>query len=453
MIKHNVINELLRWRCSKGRKPLILRGARQVGKTFTVKTFAKEQYKNFYQLNLEKIEHQNLFLKVTDAKTQLLILESYFGQKIDPSSSLIFIDEIQHSKNAIQMLRYFYEELPAIHLIAAGSLLEVLLRELEVSFPVGRVQYLYMHPTTFGEYLNTFEEKIFKELFTLEKDAKVTDQQHQIYLSKVQDYALIGGMPEPLVKFSLSKSFLDAEDSFNSLVQSYFDDINKYASGEAAKYIRHVLYSLPPYVGQEIIYKNFGGSSYGSREISNAFETLELVGLLSRVFSARSVATPIVSNYRKRPKLLHLDIGLVNFSLKQRRPFFYGLATGNMENVYKGGIAEQFVGQAFLALENRTKLQANYWYRDSVGSKAEVDFIIEYQGELVPIEVKNSNEQFLRSLYSFVDESHKNRTPCKQGIRIGSSPFRRDKATTPNGNTFELVQIPFYLVWRMKELL
>lgn len=452
-IQRNIYNELQEWKRSSKRKPLIIRGARQTGKTFAVNSFAKENYKYFFQLNLEKEEHRRLFESVTDAEKLLRILETYFAQKIELRESLIFIDEIQHSKNALQMLRYFYEELPDLHVIAAGSLLEILLRELELSFPVGRVQYLHMHPVTFDEYLKTFEEKIYHELAELELNSPLEKVQHQIYMEKVQEYALIGGMPEMLTSFAERRSLVDAEEVYESLMQSFFDDISKYATGESAKYIRHVLYSLPPHIGQEIVYKGFGGSVYGSREISQAFETLEVVGLLTRIHSARSVALPLVSNFRKRAKLIYLDIGLANFALKQKRPFFVGLGESPLENVYKGAIAEQFVGQSIISSRITREEKPSYWYRDKAGSTAEVDFLIQHGDELLPIEVKNSNENFLRSLHIFIDESCTSNSPCKTGIRVGTRPLALEKQTTKADTTFSLMHVPFYLVWRLENLL
>jgi uncharacterized protein len=433
-------------------KPLIIRGARQTGKTFIVREFAKENYKYFFQLNLEKEEHKRLFENDTDAKKQLRILETYFAQKIVDHESLIFIDEIQNSKSAIQMLRYFFEELPNLHIIAAGSLLEIMLKELDLSFPVGRVQYLYMHPVTFDEYLKTFEEKIYQELSNIDTDSKIEEIQHRIYLEKVQEYALIGEMPEMLTTYLSRKSLVDAESVYESLTQSFFDDISKYSNGESAKYIRHVLYTLPANIGQEIIYKGFGGSAYGSREMSQAFETLELVGLLSRVISARSVALPLVSNFRKRTKLIYLDIGLANFALKQKQPFFFGLSKTALENVYKGGIAEQFVGQSLISCGIENNKKPHYWYRDKAGSTAEVDFLVAANNQLIPLEVKNSNEKLMRSLQLFIDESYINKSSCRLAIRAGVKPLALEMQLTREGNRYNLMHLPFYLFWRLENL-
>ena len=448
MIKRNILTELSAWTRSDSRKPLVLRGARQIGKTFVIREFAKTKFENFFELNLEKEHELRLFQSVTDARKQISILEAYFGKTIDPSNSLLFIDEIQHSKIAVQMLRYFSEELPSLPVIVAGSLLDVVLKESEVVFPVGRVQYLYMHPVTFDEFLKTYYPKNHEELSQISIRTEIPLALHDLYTMRVQEYSLIGGMPEAIVTYQKNKKIVEVDSVFQSLVQGFYDDINKYAKGAELNYIRHVLYSLPPFVGTEIFYKGFGGSNYGSREMMAAFQKLEDVGLLHRIHSSRSVALPIISNLRKRAKLIALDMGIINFLLKQRESF---LGTQYLENVYKGSIAEQFVAQSLIDRELLITSKPNYWYRDKKGSTAEVDFLIEYAGALLPIEVKNSNDGFLRSMQSFIDESQKTGIACKLGVRVSPQVLKTEIHTTPKGLDFKVINLPFYLVWRVSD--
>lgn len=182
-----------------------------------------------------------------------------------------------------------------------------------------------------------------------------------------------------------------------------------------------------------------------------AFQKLEDVGLLNRVYSSRSITLPIVSNQRKRAKLITLDIGIVNYILKQRKEF---LGKEILGNIYKGSIAEQFIGQALIGRELKTTFKPNYWYRDKAGATAEVDFLIMSEDLLIPIEVKNSNEILLRSMESFVDESFENKTQCKLGVQISANSLRIEKRKTSKGRKFDVVNVPFYVGWRVaKELI
>ena len=208
------------------------------------------------------------------------------------------------------------------------------------------------------------------------------------------------------------------------------------------------VYSIPYFVGKEITYKGFGGSNYGSREMTQAFQILEEVGLLNRIYSSRSIALPIVSNQRKRAKLIALDIGMTNFVIKQRKPF---LGESIIENIYKGSIAEQFVGQTLIGQESKLVFKPNYWYRDKSGSTAEVDFLIELQGTLLPIEVKNSDEKQVRSIESFIDESRVNGINTEVCIRISANQLKINNQQTPKSNRFKLIDVPFYLAWKIRD--
>lgn len=451
MIKRSIFNVLTKWSDRAGRKPLLVRGGRQVGKTWAVKEFGKQRFKNVVELNFEREADRRLFQSVGDIQTQINTVASARGQAIVPGETLLFLDEIQGSAIAIQQLRYFYEDFPQLHVIAAGSLLEAILPEIEVDFPVGRVEYAHMHPLTFPEFLEALgHDKWRSDLNALTLNERPEAALHEIWLKAVLEYALIGGMPEIVAAYAKNRNLSDLDSVYDALTQGFFDDIGKYATRGQATYLRHVLQHVPAFVGLQISYAGFGESAYGSRAMAAAFQKLEQVYLLSLVRSSRSLQPPISSNLRKFPKLLHLDIGLVNFNLKQRHEL---LLHKSLEAVYRGQIAEQLVGQTLLARQPGKRAPVNFWYRDQEAATAELDYVIALENsatgsEIVGIEVKSGSAGTLRSLHQFVVESK-----VKRAVRISSAPLGIETVQAADGSPYRLISIPFYLAHRIEELL
>lgn len=441
MIERQILNELRKWRQRSNRKPLILRGARQVGKTTIVNEFAKE-YDVFLKLNLEKNADKTLFERYETINELIVAIHLYNEKKIEKRPTLLFIDEIQNSPKAVAMLRYFYEEANHIHVIAAGSLLESLLNTQHISFPVGRVEYLAMRPCSFLEFMNGIGESFDANLIqSLQADAV-----HERIIQRFNNYTLVGGMPAAIVQYAENRDILSVASIYESLIESYKEDAEKYAANDTiAKIIRHILQVGWAYAGETISFEKFGGSNFKSREMGTAFRTIEKAMLLELVYPTSETKLPILSDFRKKPKLIWLDTGLVNFASKIQQEVF---SVQNIQDAWRGKIAEHIVAQELITLNTLVSTKRNFWRRDKEGSDAEVDFIIIIDGKIIPIEVKSGHNAHLRSLHFFMDQ-----TPHTIAVRIWSNPLSVDRVKTPSGKEFKLINVPFYYVGVLEKVL
>ena len=441
MIERLIINELRAWRIRANRKPLILRGARQVGKTTIVNEFAKE-YSVFLKLNLEKERDKYLFERYDNVSELLIAIHLYNAKKNESKPTLLFIDEIQNSPKAVAMLRYFYEEANHIHVIAAGSLLESLLNTQHISFPVGRVEYMAMRPCSFLEFLNGIGETFDAELIT----SLAVNPVHERVMQHFNNYALVGGMPAAIVQYAEQRDILSVAPIYQSLLESYKDDAEKYASNDTStKVIRHILETGWAYAGETVSFEKFGGSNYKSREMGIAFRTIEKALLLELVYPTSETKLPILSDFRKKPKLIWLDTGLVNFAANIQKEVF---SVQNIQDAWRGKIAEHIVAQELLIINSLISAKRSYWRRNKEGSDAEVDFIVAFDGKIIPIEVKSGNNSHLRSLHLFMDQ-----TPHTTAVRVWSQALSVDSVKTPTGKEFKLINMPFYYLGVLEKIL
>ena len=440
MFKRLVDTELEKWSKSATRKPLVLRGARQVGKTTLVKRFASN-FDQFIHLNLEKPEHKTLFESNHTFADLVEALFFTFNKKRNAGRTLIFIDEIQSSAEAIRQLRYFYEDTPDLYVIAAGSLLETLLNS-GVSFPVGRVEYLAVRPCSFLEFLEANGETasvevVEKAVFPVFAHAKLIDWFHK--------YTLVGGMPEVVQQYSEHKDVVALSKTYQSLLGGYTDDVEKYAKNPGmVQHIRHILRTGFAYAGERIKFEKFGNAEYRSREMGEAFRTLEKTMLLSLVYPTVSRQLPVLANYKKSPRLLWLDTGLVNFASGIQRVVFMA---DDIEAAWKGRIAEHVVGQELLAYNTDVLYQRYFWTREEKNATAEVDFVIPVKGQLIPVEVKSGEKGTLKSLHLFM--ANANHTTA---VRISSMPYSKETIQLEN-KTYQLYNIPFYGISQIEKVL
>ncbi|MDR1631568.1 MAG: AAA family ATPase [Dysgonamonadaceae bacterium] len=434
MIQRKAIAYLQEWKERSDRKPLVLRGARQVGKTTLVVEFAK-QYDVFLHLNLEKNAEWNLFEQYDEVNE---LIQAIFLQKkqiMNGGSVLLFIDEIQNSPKAVAILRYFYEEAGHIHVIAAGSLLETIIDVRKISFPVGRVEYLAIRPCSFLEFLNGINNDFDAELIQNLKAAPVHDRIIKLF----NDYALVGGMPAAISKYAENQDILALKRVYDSLLQSYKDDIEKYTKNTTTiKIIREILETGWLSAGSIITFEKFGGTDFSSKEMSLAFQTIQKAMLLELVFPTSNTRMPLSPNRRQRPKLIWIDTGLVNFVAGIQQEVF---SVKNIQDVWRGKIAEQITAQELLTLNDSMLAKRIFWKRDKQGSEAEVDFIYPYNGLAIPVEVKSGHNSKLKSLHLFMDEA-----PHNFAVRVWSQPLSVDKVSTSTGKSFNLINLPFYYI-------
>lgn len=422
------------WKNKPSRKPLVVRGARQVGKTTVIKQFGK-QFDLFIYLNLELLADRRLFeqnLSVTDCFQSILL-----NKKIsrEPAQTvLIFIDEIQKSSAAVALLRYFYEECPDIHVIAAGSLLETLI-DTEISFPVGRVEYVYLYPVTFEEFLLALQEQTCFDLI----QTNPPEYAHSKLLELFHTYTMLGGMPEVVTSFIEYRDWVKLFSIYESLLIGYHDDVEKYAENKKqATVIRHVIAHAPMHAGSRIKFQNFGQSNYGSREVGEAMRILEKALLIKLTYPTTALKPPFEPDHKKSPRLQFLDTGIVNYSVGLHQELF---KISDLQNLYQGKIIEHIVGQQLLGTHTVYSNQLLFWVREKSQSNAEVDYVIQKGRRLVPIEVKAGKSGTLRSLHSFIDHSQDNLF----AIRLYSGKMAQETVCSREGKHFELLHLPYYL--------
>lgn len=441
MFRRIALENLREWALKAERKPLVLRGARQVGKTTLVEMFAAD-FDHYIYLNLEEKDNAELF--ATDSTFDDLLAGIFFKAKlpVDSPRTLIFIDEIQTEPKAVQALRYFYEKRPDLYVIAAGSLLESLMGR-HISFPVGRVEYMALHPCTFVEFLSAIGEEMLAS--QVEKVA-VPQSLHSYTLDLFKKYMIIGGLPEVVANYAQYHDMVRLSDVFNALLSGYRDDVEKYADNRKEQdSIRYILNYGWTSAGHRIQFAKFTNSSFKSADVSNAFRTLEKTLLLELVYPLTSTSFPILPDLKKSPKLLWLDTGLVNYVAGMQEELLF---TTDSDELWNGDIAEHIVAQELLGATTTFGEKRLFWVRDARNSQAEVDFVIRYKSHLLPIEVKTCANSMLRSLHLFMEESKEN-----IALRLWNGPMTSDVITRSDGRPFTLYNIPLYYAGHLHTLM
>jgi uncharacterized protein len=442
MIERKILKAFRSWLQKEKRKPLILRGARQVGKTTVVNQFG-EDFKQFIYLNLELKPDREVFEQ--DLAFEKLLQAIFFIKGGNPSeeSTLIFIDEIQNSARAVQYLRYFYENAPEVPVICAGSLLEVFLEKFDISFPVGRVEYLYLYPVDFEEYLNCLDNTAILNAY---RTIPMPDYAHSALLERFHEYCLVGGMPEICAEFLGNRDIGGLDGLYEALLTSYVDDAAKYVSGSSMfQTMRHAIESAPGETGKRIRFHGFGNSSYRSREMGEALRTLERAMLLYLIYPVTGQALPCLPDRKRSPRLQFIDTGLMNYHAGVQSQY---VGVADLSGHYSGRLTEQVVGQEILAgnyLHNRKPM---FWVREKSGSSSEVDFVIPHRSELIPVEVKSGKVGTLRSLHVFMDEVQHG-----TAVRLYAGGIQGHDVETSAGKTYTLLNLPYFLASKIDDYL
>lgn len=416
-----------------------------MGKTTLVRQFG-EEFDGFISLNLEG-EDRELFLrfgKVHDL-WQYLCLKHHIVQ--DKSKAiLLFVDEIQEEPKAVAILRYFYEDLPWVYVIAAGSRLHSLVKQ-HISFPVGRVEYMNLRPCTFVEFLNAKEESQWAEMV---RSVAVPDCLHEEMLSAFNTYALVGGMPEAVSVYLECQDLERLSPIYNSLLKGYNEDADKFAkSADQVRILRHILGTAWQSAAETISFAGFGNSSYTSVQIHDGLDLLERAYLLSLDYPITTVSAPALPAKRRSPKLIMVDTGLTNFMAGIQLEY---LQNKNLLDTWRGRAAEHIVAQELrVVLDRHYHEQQYFWMRDKKGATAEVDFVWQAGADIIPIEVKAGTNAHLRSLHTFVNACDR---PAV-AVRVWSGPLSvQDIATpAPAQKPFRLINLPFYYVGQLDKVL
>jgi len=399
-MKRFLEDKLIAWKDSKSRKPLVLRGARQVGKTFSVKEFGKSYFSSLATIDFERnISARAIFDQDLDARRLIAELEVFLGQSILPGQTLLFFDEVQTCERAMMMLRYFFEEMPDLHVIAAGSLLEFAMSE--ASFPVGRVTFEWMRPMTYKEFLLANGKSILAEnIPSLFSEKPISKTLHGKLMEELRRYAIVGGMPEAVKTYMENASFVNVKKVQDDIIHSYLESLVKYNKKANVESLEHLVKSIPSKIGSQI---KFSSLDPGRRsEITkSSLNTLEKALLVNIIQSTNIAGLPLGANASASIfKLLFLDIGLLQ-NICGINPLEI-LNTTDLTSEYKGIIAEQLVGQELLASGGSENLKLYYWNRMKKGSTAEVDYVIVRNGQIYPLEVKNGPAGKLRSMHQLL---------------------------------------------------
>ncbi len=440
MFERQIMTHLRQWKGKSNHKPLVLRGARQVGKTTVIDAFGKE-FDNYLYFNLDEDSDRALFERNISLDDLIDSLFARLGMRKKEGSTLLFIDEIQSSPQTISLLRYFKEKRPDIHVISAGSLLENVV-DVKVSFPVGRVDYMALRPCSFYEFLNALgKDNLLYFIDHPEQSIAVHDE----LISLFNQYTIVGGMPEVVQEYANTRDVLALDDIYESLLQGYKDDVEKYVqSGKLAEVVRFLISASWTKAGQAVTLGGFADSAYKAREVGEAFRLLQKAMLLELVYPTTSVTIPALGEEKRQPKVIMLDTGLTNYQAGVRREL---IGANDILDVWRGHLAEQVVAQELLTLNDKVSQRRQFWVKGN--SFAEVDFVLTFDSHLFPIEVKSGRNSHLRSIHSFIDQS-----PIDIGIRVWSGPYSVDDVQTTIGKKpFRLVNIPFYMIGNIEKII
>lgn len=409
-MKRDIEKYLLEWKNSPNHKPLILRGARQVGKTYIIEKFGNTHFEHFLSINFE--QDNNLQTVFKSKKPQSIIddLTGLYNIPITEGKTLLFIDEIQLSPEAIASLRYFYEQIPTLHVIAAGSLLDHTLNEMQYSMPIGRVEYAYLFPLTFIEFLCALNETgLCNAIGNYKPESNFSEAIHNKISEYLRLYFFVGGMPEAVRTYIDTKNLLEVEKVHASILTSLQFDFSKYGTRTQQEHLKKSLHYVANNIGRKVKYVNID-SSVHSNKLKEALLKLEMSRIVHLVRRTKSVHAPItqyVDNNTFKP--LFLDVGLVCHLVQIKM-----INLKDLVSDFGGALAEQFVGQELIAsFPFYKELNLYYWSREAKSSNSEIDYLIQKSNEIYPIEVKAGKSGKLKSLQVFLGTKDK-----QKGIRF-----------------------------------
>lgn len=416
-IKRQINKILLDWKNQEKRKPLLLRGARQIGKSSAIKELSKN-FQNYIEIDFEaQLEIRTFFEGNLDPTKICENLSVYFKTPIIAGKTLLFFDEIQACIPAISALRYFYEKLPQLHLIAAGSLLEFALQELP-SFGVGRIRSVFMYPFSFDEFLESLGEQ---QLVILKKEATANkpllEPFHHKLLAYFKTFLMVGGMPEAVAVYSQTKNLLATQAVLDDIIVALKSDFSKYKKKVPILRISEVFASVINQNGGKFRFTN-AASDANLIQIKQAVQLLIMAGLVIPVTHSSANGIPLGTEANpKKQKIMLLDTGLFQRILGLN--IGYLLANNDFDAINKGAIAEMAVGLEWLKYGSPTQTEnLYYWHRESINANAEIDYVFQSGETVLPIEVKASNKGAMQSLFQFLKE--KNLT---KGVRVSLDNF------------------------------
>ena len=427
------IEKLLKWKQSKRRKPLIIEGARQVGKTWLMKEFGRQAYEDTVYINFDSNSRMaELFAPDLDTERLIMGLELYAGRKIDPEKSLLIFDEVQEVPRALTALKYFYENAPQYNIVCAGSLLGIALHQ-GTSFPVGKVDFLKLYPLSFNEFLRAIGEERFAELLD-KRDFQMITSFRQTYIDALKQYYFVGGMPEAVQSFAENKDFNEVREIQRKILAAYEQDFSKHVPNEIVPRLRMLWNSIPSQLAKENKKFIYGLVREGARakEYETAIMWLCDCGLVHKVSRVNTAGIPLRAyEDLKAFKLFLVDVGLLGCmaGLRQRT-----LLDGNALFVeFKGALTEQYVCQQLKTIENLDV----YYYTNDRGS-CEVDFVVDTGERIVPVEVKAEINLKAKSL-----KTYREKFSPEVAVRTSMADYKKEDW---------LVNLPLYAIDQIAQI-
>lgn len=436
-MRRDIEKELVSWKLQQERYPLIIRGARQVGKSYLVETFGKEHFPNNVVVNFEFQPQLKECFQSFDPIEIVNKLQLLLGVQIKEDNTLLFLDEIQECPQAIMSLRYFKEKMPKLAVIAAGSLLEFAMRSPDFRMPVGRIQFLYLEPLSFSEYLDASgNRELRKFLAEVKLSDSIDEVIHKKLFELLRVYLIVGGMPAVLKEYLSSSDLMNCQKIQMSLLQTYRSDFGKYAKISQHKYLQKVFDTVPRLVGQRVKYSNID-SDTRSRDLKNALNLLVLAGIIKPIYLAKASGLPLGAQINEQKfKLNFLDVGLMQNSCGLQNQLSIG---EDFMQINAGSVTEQFVGQELVAYSDKHQQGSLYfWARDRKSSMAEVDYVMSAGSSVIPVEVKSGEGGKLKSLRMFIEDKK-----SKLGVR-----FSQEKLSYYD----KILSIPLYMVEQLPRL-
>lgn len=451
-MKRKALQYLQEWLVGYRRLPLVIRGARQVGKTWLVRELAQVTGKQLVEINLERQPGIVAAFEINDPKIILNRLRNEFSMDINPETSILFIDEIQAAPELFAKLRWFAEDMPELPVIAAGSLLEFVLGVYKMSMPVGRITYMYLEPLSFEEFLLAQNRDILVEQikeFSWHKG--IYESTHTKLIKLFKEYIIVGGMPAAVQAWINTETLKEVSRVHRNILQTYQDDFPKYSERMSATYLNDVLRAVPQNLGKKFVYSQVNRDVRHTL-IKEALELLIKARLCHKVQASAANGVPlggeILHHYMK---VILLDVGMCSASLNLSLADLQSV--NELDLINKGGIAEQVVGQLLRTIEPFfVQPELYYWLSTEKHASAEVDYVIQHGTNVIPIEVKAGTTGTLKSLHSYM--YHKKRNLA---VRINSAlPQVTEvnmKDTLGNPVQYQLRSIPFYLIGEIHRLL
>jgi predicted AAA+ superfamily ATPase len=443
-MKRSASQFLDQWIKDNHRKPLVLRGARQVGKTWLVRDLAQRHGLRLVEINMERRPELADHFRSNDARRAVGDLSADLGISIDPGTCLLFIDEVQATPQVLAFLRWFREEMPELPVVAAGSLLDFALREHAFSMPVGRISYCYLEPFSFYEFLDASGNELLKKaLISAGESLDIAPRIHQRALELFSEYCLVGGLPEVISDWIAKRDDGRRLQLQRDLITTYRDDFNKYRGRISVDLLRGVMDALPRQLGGRFVYSHVDGEAK-HRDLKQALDLLRLARVCHRVEHTAGNGLPLGAETNPGLfKVILVDVGLAAVQLGLSRLDLRDLDTVVWAN--KGGLAEQFVGQHLRCLSQVYEDPGLFYWQRNEGRQAEIDYVIQHGSHVVPVEVKAGKAGSMKSLHAFM-QGKKLSCALRLDINPPSSQEVDVMTTTAESVKYRLISLPLYMV-------